>query len=458
MKKLYSAILLLFTCSHFSCNKLVEIDPPLKEIGYEKTFTSDATAEAALLNIYGNLADQSSFTGGWVFGWSYYGGVVADDYIFYGSSDRITELYNNNVTPKSDVVRSMWSQAYNVIYMANSAIEGMTAATSLTPSVKTRLIAEARFVRAFCHFYLAAVFGDVPYITTTDYIQNALVSRMPVADVYAHIASELEEIKDMLPEDYMTSERIRPNKWTLVALQARTYLYSNQWAKAEQAATSIIDKTAMYSLPSPAVSFLKATKEAIWQFLPSYGLKSLYEGDLFILLSTPDYVSLTPSLVNAFEPGDTRRSNWVGTITVGSSTYYYPYKYKENYANASGGEYAVVFRLAEQYLIRAEARANQDKLTGSNSAESDINAIRDRAGLPNTMATTRDQLLDAIMQERRVELFSEYGHRWFDLTRTGRAGAVLSPTRPGWSETDRLLPIPLTEIMMNKNLTQNPGY
>jgi hypothetical protein len=99
-----------------------------------------------------------------------------------------------------------------------------------------------------------------------------------------------------------------------------------------------------------------------------------------------------------------------------------------------------------------------NKLTGPNSAETDINVIRDRAGLSATTAQTREDLLNAIWQERRVELFIEWGHRWFDLKRTGQAGAMLSKIKQGWTDTDVLYPIPYSETQLNPNMSQNPGY
>lgn len=112
--------------------------------------------------------------------------------------------------------------------------------------------------------------------------------------------------------------------------------------------------------------------------------------------------------------------------------------------------------MEEQYLIRAEARAYQVNISG---AQEDLNIIRNRAGLSDTSATTQQDLLSAILQERRLELFTEIGHRWFDLKRTGQAGTVLAPLKPAWQERNLLLPIPETELILNPNLQpQNPGY
>jgi hypothetical protein len=120
-----------------------------------------------------------------------------------------------------------------------------------------------------------------------------------------------------------------------------------------------------------------------------------------------------------------------------------------------------VLRLSEQYLIRAEAEAN---VGDSTDAISDLNVIRARAGLSSYADTTQGSLLSAILHERQVELFTEWGHRWFDLCRSGNAISVMStvcPQKGGtWNPNGYqvLFPIPKTELINDVNLTQNPGY
>jgi hypothetical protein len=110
-----------------------------------------------------------------------------------------------------------------------------------------------------------------------------------------------------------------------------------------------------------------------------------------------------------------------------------------------------IIRIAEVYLIRAEARAQQNELTG---ALSDLNVIRNRAGLANSTAAAQQDILLAIENENRVE-FALEPHRWFDLVRTGRAQAVLGIT----DATKLLFPIPVNEVTLSNGvLTQNPGY
>jgi len=143
----------------------------------------------------------------------------------------------------------------------------------------------------------------------------------------------------------------------------------------------------------------------------------------------------------------------------GGVAYNFPTKYRVIDYNAPVTEYSVVLRLAEQYLIRAEARVQQGRLA---EGRDDINAIRKRAGLGVTPESTKDGLLSAILQERRVELFTEFGHRWIDLKRTGQINQQMQIAAPfkgiTWNSNDQLYPVPQFDITRNPNLSQNTGY
>ena len=133
-----------------------------------------------------------------------------------------------------------------------------------------------------------------------------------------------------------------------------------------------------------------------------------------------------------------------------------PFKYKAQEYTGTTVEYSILLRLAEQYLIRAEARVHLGDLTGS---KLDINTIRNRAGLNNTESISEDDILQDIINERKFELFTEHGHRWFDAKRLDIAEEILAPLKSNWRSTDVLFPIPEKELLTNPNLTpQNPGY
>jgi hypothetical protein len=235
------------------------------------------------------------------------------------------------------------------------------------------------------------------------------------------------------------------------------YLYTENWEQAEATASMLINSMALEADINKV--FLKNSAETIWQFQPEgKSIMNTQEGQILIirLLPTRGY-AISNGLWHAFEPDDLRRAAWIGTITDGASSLHFAYKYKETLSSTTASlEYAIIFRLSEQYLIRAEARAQQNNLVG---AQEDVNAIRHRAGLSPVLTTDANALRNVIQKERRVELFTEHGQRWNDLVRSGQADAVLSAIKPNWRSTDVLLPIPQSEIEINPNLKpQNPGY
>lgn len=447
-----------------SCEDFVTVPAPNTQLFQELVFEDEATAIAALASLYFQLASNFSFADGYLYSVTFTEALYSDELVYYSATPSPrTEFYLNSVTPFNAAVSSNWNNCYKIIYESNRIIEGASVSVELTESTRNKLLGEAYFIRAFCHFYLVNLFGDVPLITSTNYTENANASRSPIDAVYVQITSDLQKSKDLLSDSYPSAGRVRVNKSAAIALLARVYLYTEEYARAEAEATEVISKTMQYTLLQNLDEvFLSTSTEAIWQLLPKGGTQNYTnEGLLFILRAAPTGNALRAELYNSLEDGDLRKIHWIGSITSssGSTTWYFPYKYKENVANATGAEYSMVMRLAEQYLIRAEARAMQDNLTGLNSAQSDINAIRDRAGLPNTTASSKDQLLAAIAHERRAELFTEWGHRFFDLKRTGKLNEVLPAIKPNWNDTDALLPIPQSEMLINQNLKpQNPGY
>jgi hypothetical protein len=271
------------------------------------------------------------------------------------------------------------------------------------------------------------------------------------------LTDELMEISTQLPEMSASQNKARPCKYAAMGLLSRVYLELGQWQKAEQSASAII-ASGNYQLEAELSNVFKASSiESIWQ-LPSmqagYETSEAYQ----FMPQNPGYppaFAITPVLLNAFETGDRRRSQWIDSIVVSGQTYHYPFKYSIYYdGNESSEQPYVLFRLAEFYLVRAEARMQQQNLQG---AASDVNTIRTRAGLSDIGSNDGDSLFKAIQQERRIEFFCEWGHRWFDLKRTHTI-AQLSGVKPDWQMTDALYPIPFKEILLNPFLRQNEGY
>jgi hypothetical protein len=457
--KVRLVVVLLSIFAATACDELVQVDPPITEPVRPSVFESDGAALSALTGIYVKLANGSGFASGGFGSITILIGAYSDELVSYASSGSgIYPFYFNSLDSENTSVSSIWVSSYNIIYLANTVVEGINATKSITPELKNQFKGEALFLRAFVHFYLTNLYGDIPYIRTTDYKVNSTLPRTPVGIVYASMIEDLLEAKSLLSANYPTGTRVRPNKAAATALLARVYLHNGSWAEAEAQATEVINNSTQYTmLQNLDRVFLANSQEAIWQLMPPYQYTN--EGSLFILLAPPTFATLRNSFVLSLAGNDLRRLHWVNSISSSSglTTWYYAFKYKEK-INATGAEYSMVLRLAEQYLIRSEARMQQDRYTGDNSAASDLDVIRSRAGLAATTAATKDELVVAIERERQAEFFAEWGHRFFDLKRWNKLNERLPPIKPNWRSDYALLPIPRAEILSNIKLSQNKGY
>lgn len=451
---LLSAIISLLS----ACSKFTEVDLPSSQLTSGNVFESKSTANAAMVDIYSQIRDKGLLTG-YQSGLSNQFALYADEFQFYGFSLTIqAKFYNNTLSATDAAIAELWESSYSQIYAANAVIEGVGKSTALASADKQQLTGEALFVRALIHFYLVNTFGSVPYIKTTNYQENKTVVRMAEAEVYALVKSDLEQSVTLLPPQYTGAERVRANKWAAQALLARVCLYMQKWDEAATSASAVLSQSEVYKWPTDISGvFLKESLATIWQLMPKTNVENTYQGNIFIFLQgPPPSTAISVSLFGAFADNDLRREQWLKKVTNGTSTWYHAYKYKENSNTSSSKEYSVVLRIAEQYLIRSEARARQGNLLG---AKDDLNKVRNLAGLGNTLANTPDEIIDAVLQERRLEFFTEFGHRFFDLKRTGKLDQVLSPIKPKWKTTDRILPIPESELSLNPNLKpQNAGY
>jgi hypothetical protein len=392
--------------------------------------------------------------------------LSADELQTNSAGNSLQEFYINNISSTSYFNRIyFWYYGYTLIYQTNACMEGILNSTKLSDDVSNQLLGEVYFIRSLLYFQMIQTYGDVPLILSTDYESNSRLKRTATSIIYSAIKNDLLKATGLLSESYPSSNRVRVNKWAAKALLAKLYLYEGDWTDAESASGQVINAGAYRLEKDFNRIFLFDSKEAILQFMPTDNGYNTTEGSQYVPnpsgTSLPQY-SLTSHLLAAFETGDKRAANWIGKKTVNGVTYTFPYKYKirVNFSPTYAvTEYNMVLRLAEQYLIRAEARAHLGDLEG---AISDVDSIRHRAGLPLIAVTNPDinlnDLLIAIQKERQVELFTEVGSRWFDLKRNKTATVVLINRKPSWRDTDTLFPIPDAEIKLNPNLTQNPGY
>jgi len=452
-----SAICFVILWGLSSCNKILDVATPVNQITEQNVFSNAGTIQSAVTGLYTGTFFNSGI---YASGLNEYGSLIADDmYYRYGDYDDFT---NNAYVPQDVNIESIWSQSYKIIYTANNIIVTLPGVSVISDAQKAEYIAEAKFFRAFVYFYLTNLYGNVPLILTTSVNQNKTIAQSSNAAVLAQIIADLKDTEAALQSSNNPTSKV--TEWAAAALLARIYLYTKDWPDAEKEATTVIN-SGQFQLPTDLNSvFLRSSTESIFHiatnnFDPTHVNFTEIAGDLLPSGgSSPNWL-INNVLLNAFEPGDKRKTSWIGSINNNGTTEYYANKYKQNAtpANADSAEDFVVMRLAEQFLIRAEARAQQSNIIGS---VSDLNQLRTRAGLPNLPNTiSSDALSVAVLQERRVELFTEWVHRWFDVNRFGLANQVFGAEKPGfWKPRATLFPIPFAEIQTNSSLVQNPGY
>ena len=328
-----------------SCTKLVEIPEPTDTVTTAKIFNNDSQAKGAMVSVYSIMINGiSGYTGFGCGLTTMMTGLSADELENPGGS---YSTFNKNMLDARDgTVSTMWNTAYRAIYGANAVVEGIEAsqAPTLHAQVKAELTAEAKFARAFCYFYLVNLYGDVPLALTTDFNKLVTMNRTPKSEVYKQMVKDLEDAVNGLPGDYTAGagERIRPNKWVAKSLLARVYLFLEEYDKAAAQANDVIAQTALYQLETTDLNrvFLKNSGEAIWQLAQSpddfHRGNSTPEGFTFLpnpIDSGSVSFTISKSLLNAFEPGDLRLSNWIGTSfnkpASVTTQLWFPYKYNQ---------------------------------------------------------------------------------------------------------------------------------
>ena len=435
-----------------SCDNALDVDLPSNQLSSESVYASEPTAEAAVNGIYQSMVADFFYNRVHTVL-----GETADELV---PRTGIANIYSSNEIPETDgTINANWGELYKTIYNANNVIEGLTKSTSINAVQSKQWIAEAKFLRAYSYFYLTNLWGNVPLVLTTDVDVSALLPQSSQETVYAQILLDLTDASKDLPTDYINydQERIRATKWAAEALLARVNLYLERWNEASSHASAVINETGTYGLITGLTDtnspFIADNKESILQ-IPYFNVDYTYEGSS--VFTTGGTLLLRKG--NAlFETGDARKTNWTIDINdrLGVFLGIAPRKYQNDFGD-SPSERSTLLRLAELYLIRAEARVKSNDITG---AQQDINAIRNRALLDNTTVTNPNQLLDLIALERQREFFAENGHRWLDLKRTGKLDETLSVLSDKiWKTTDNLYPIPEPAIRSNPFLNQNSGY
>lgn len=440
MKYITNALLILLVLVSVSCKKFLEVEPQLS-ISDENTITNGASAETAVRGMYRELASNG-----------YYGttfqsiGYLSGDNIEWTGSQAIAgQFVNHDVRADNGSVATVWSSIYSTINRANHIIQKAAALPlepTFTQTKKDQLVGEAYFVRALAYFDLNRLWGGVPiYLNPTLSVNdNRGLKRSTTQEVYAQVLADLKKAEELLPEG---TNRLRATKKTAWALLSRYHLYQKEWALAVAYADKIIaDQN--YNLVKPYSAFyannVVNTPESIfelgysstntnshrgnWQPPQNGGTRQWAPNAAFLqLVNNPLIGGNRSAMVNSTADG-----RWYGTL----------------YYRSPATDPAYVIRIAEIWLIRAEAWAQLDNLKG---AEEDLNKVRERADLAPLSFNDKAEALLAIENERRLE-FAFEPHRWFDLIRTGRVAAVLGLT----DQSKYVLPIPISQILIDPAL------
>lgn len=374
-----------------------------------------------------------------------------------------------------------WSDYYSVIGALNNAI--FQIAPSKDPSVlavKSQMLGEIRFMRAFEYFDMVRLWGPVPLVvnpidpsSSESVIKSSGGLRTSVDSVYLGILADLWAARASVLDPGVDPSKFTVSKGAVNALLAKVYATKTpaNWDSVAYYCDQVIPHYTL--LPNYADLFdinHKDNSESIWE-LPYDGysssvgnwVPSLFIGDGYKKFNTP-----TNDLVNAFNAaGDNIRKN--ASITI--VNYGWPDKYwttptsypvLSKYTDPSNGfNDMYMIRLADILLLRAEAYNAKSDLA---NAALMVNKVRTRVNLGPVSASSQADMALAIEKERRLELAFE-GQRWFDLLRTGRAKAVMNAQKDAAGNTlynvkdfQLLFPVPQTQIDLNPTLTQNSGY
>lgn len=469
IKQIISLALLGITLT--GCQKFLDNAPlPTDKVLTKGLFDNDAMAGSAVAGIFLSTTATGSHGSSGNTNMAYLMAAWADETKSIIDGSVMEKFYKNKIRPSES---PFWADMYQKIYMVNTAIEGINNSKGKLV-LKDQWLGECYFLRGYFYYQLLNIYGALPLALTSDWRVNNTLSRSSEAEVQQQIIADLNLAKSMLSDNYKNgngqdaTSRFRPNKAAASSMLARMYLYTKEWDKARSEASAVIGNN-LYDLVTINNVFLLNSKETIWSLANNTSKQSvhylLFNKNAPATLSatqTPRtfnlFVSMSDQLLAAFEQGDARRSSWVyavskaATATAPAVVYYLPNKYK---SSENTTENQVILRLAELYLIRAEAKY----MINDPTANDDLNAVRGRANLGGISPSN---FIAAIAKERQTELFTENGQRFFDLKRLGTLNEVMTAAATTkntiWETYMAYWPIRSEDIIQNPNIIPNPGY
>jgi hypothetical protein len=456
MKKIVTGLLTaaLLANGLAGCNNKLNVQP-VSSIDTATALNTSDDVQAALVGCYTALQSSNSHGGDWQLTTD----LLADngDEAFVGTFIQPQQAQRKTLLVTNSFVSNIWINSYDVINRTNNVLANLSKLN--TAGLQASVGGEARFLRALTYFDLVRTYArdwsdgtpssnlGVPLVLTptSTITTESNVARNTVAEVYTQIISDLTAAESQLP----VSNGVFANRYAAAAVLARVYLQQGNYAAAAAAANRVISSNRFTLNTSYGDNFLSNsdllanTSEDIFaiQISAQSGTNDL---NTFYSQNRRADVEAQQQFVDLFEATDDRKVLYQDPAVNGG---YYTTKYDVLYGNIK------LIRLDEMYLTRAEANFQAGTAVGA-TAISDVNVIRDRAGLAPITTLT----LAAIQRERRIELAFE-GFRLFDLKRFKESTSdPLTSAAIAWNSPRLILPIPLREINANPNLVQNAGY
>ena len=477
MKRLGS--LLFIAVIVIACSDFLQLQPEY-EINENSFYKNANDFETALIGNYAGLQGlhNTSIT--------YLGDLTTDNAEIRWTSPTVaeTEFDEMNPTPSNGFLGTIWTTCYATISRSNNILSRLESA-DIAEGRKKQFRGEALFLRGYAYFYLVRIFGDLPLVEVAFRSPNEIMaydmSRKPVSEIYNLIEKDLTEAASLLTGVSGLSKS-RASAGAAKTLLGKAYLTQKKYQNAAAILKEIIDSNTFSLESNYGKLFTKGNNELPESvFEIKYLSGNVGEGNGFSAIFTPARFDMaifpnnmqgsgrvlpTPEVAASYEAGDKRRqasiADSVRLVTGKYEKELYGLKFVDftTGVQGDGGVNYTSLRYADVLLMYAEAANETDQLS---TAETYINRVRTRAGLPDLNGLTKEGMRLALEKERQLEFFLE-GHRWFDLVRTGRLQTVMNAyfTSKGLkftvAEHETLMPIPLREIDINPNLGQNKGY
>lgn len=467
--------ILLLLLAFTSCADFLELEPE-NQINDKNYYLTENDFETSMLGIY------ASFKGLYTSEMFYIGELTSDNAEISISSSSAGEVEFDEmiITSENPIIENAWNKALYTVARCNVIINRLNTA-NIDQEVNDRIMGEARFIRAFCYFFLVQTFGKAPVadveFRSPEEIYASDLSLKSKEEVYTMIEIDLKDAESLLPEA-MNPDKGYVSVGTVKTLLGKVYLTQKKYDLAAPKLKEVIDSKD-YSLVDDYKSLFSAGNENLSESI--FELKFISGdnlGNQYSVLFTPATVGLlannqqgsgrinpTLDLMNAYEEGERKRASVGDTIAPASEEKFYArhgLKFVDlNLENPRDGSINfTVLRYADVLLMYAEALNEQGK---PEDAEEYINAVRDRVDLSPHLGLSQEDMREAIAHERRVELAFE-AHRWFDLVRTARAQEEIDDyfknkgVNFSVKDHELIMPIPQREIEINPEMKQNPGY